>query len=247
MPRVKKQDPAYLQVSQYLRQRIQKGDLKPEAPVPSVRQLAAEWGIAKATAERAIATLRDEGLLESRPGIGMIVSSKRAMSSAEWLRNVRMNGQIYPSGQRSHKIVANLWPANEEIARALGTEVGETVVRRHRVTLANDEIISVSTSYLPGHFAEVAPPLLKMDRLDEGTIGCIEKFAGVTVVEVIDERSARAARPDEARELGVDEGAPVLAGRNWWLDEEGKVLEYGESIEPEGRWVRLQFTRDHGQ
>jgi DNA-binding GntR family transcriptional regulator len=244
MPRVKKQDPAYLQVSQYLRQKIHKGDLQPEAPVPSVRQLAADWGIAKATAERAIATLRDEGILESRPGIGMVVSSKRARSSAEWLRNIRMNGQIYPSGQRSHKIVAERWPANEEIARTLGTDVGDMLVRRHRVTLANDEIISTSTSYLPGRFARVAPPLLKPDRLDEGTIGCIEKLAGVTVVEVIDERSARAATSEEAHELGVAEGAPVLAGRNWWLDEGGNVIEYGESIEPEGRWIRLQFTRD---
>ncbi|MGW0247134.1 TetR/AcrR family transcriptional regulator C-terminal domain-containing protein [Nocardia goodfellowii] len=58
-----------------LRQRIRSGQLKPGDRVPSTRQLVRDWGVAMATASRALAILRDEGLVTTRTGSGTVVST----------------------------------------------------------------------------------------------------------------------------------------------------------------------------
>jgi AcrR family transcriptional regulator len=62
-----------LRVAGALRQRIVSGSLRPGERVPSTRQLVRDFGVAMATATRALAVLRDEGLVVSRPGSGTVV------------------------------------------------------------------------------------------------------------------------------------------------------------------------------
>lgn len=50
--------------------------------VPTIRQLAEEHGVAYATASKAVEMLRNEGLVESRPGRGTVVRSGGATSLA---------------------------------------------------------------------------------------------------------------------------------------------------------------------
>jgi DNA-binding transcriptional regulator YhcF (GntR family) len=63
----------YLRVAAALRHRITTGALRPGDRVPSTRQLVRDFGVAMATATRALAVLRDEGLVVSRPGSGTVV------------------------------------------------------------------------------------------------------------------------------------------------------------------------------
>jgi GntR family transcriptional regulator len=66
--------PVYRQVANILRARIVSGELPPNRPVPSETQIEAEFDIARATARKAIAVLRDEGLVETVPGRGSYVT-----------------------------------------------------------------------------------------------------------------------------------------------------------------------------
>ncbi len=63
------------QIAQELRRRIATGELKAGDRVTSARQLKKEWGVAIATASKALAMLRDDGLVRSVPGIGTVVVS----------------------------------------------------------------------------------------------------------------------------------------------------------------------------
>ncbi|MDT9686786.1 TetR/AcrR family transcriptional regulator C-terminal domain-containing protein [Streptomyces sp. P9(2023)] len=67
-------DPPYLRIVAAIRRRIADGELAPGDRVPSTRQIAREWGVALATATRALTTLRLEGLVEARPRIGTVVA-----------------------------------------------------------------------------------------------------------------------------------------------------------------------------
>lgn len=67
-------DPPYLRIVAAIRRRIADGELAPGDRVPSTRQIAAEWGVALATATKALTTLRLEGLVEARPRIGTVVA-----------------------------------------------------------------------------------------------------------------------------------------------------------------------------
>jgi len=69
-------DPPYRRIVTELRARILTGDLRPGDRVPSVRQIAQRWGVAAATATKVMATLRDEGLVETKVGSGTVVSAR---------------------------------------------------------------------------------------------------------------------------------------------------------------------------
>ena len=63
--------PLYQQVADVLRAQIRDGTLS--GRVPSVATIAQQYQVAKGTAERALAILRDEGLIRSVMGRGHFV------------------------------------------------------------------------------------------------------------------------------------------------------------------------------
>lgn len=69
-----------------LRQQIRSGDLAPGARVPSTRQLVTEWGVAMATASKALAALRTEGLTQVVPGVGTVVADRGRTGRVELSR-----------------------------------------------------------------------------------------------------------------------------------------------------------------
>ncbi|MGW5644690.1 TetR/AcrR family transcriptional regulator C-terminal domain-containing protein [Saccharopolyspora sp. NPDC003752] len=66
-------EPRYLAIAAELRRRIAQGEPAPGAKVPSTRRIAAEWGVAAATAAKALAALRQEGLIRAEPRSGYVV------------------------------------------------------------------------------------------------------------------------------------------------------------------------------
>ncbi len=62
------------QLARILRDKVQSGELT--GRVPSIRTLSQEYGVSTRTAERALRTLRDEGLLVALHGKGYYVARK---------------------------------------------------------------------------------------------------------------------------------------------------------------------------
>src|SRR5258706_11259807 len=69
-----REQPSYLRIVEDIRRRIASGDLRPGEPVPSARRITQDWGVALATATRALATLSAEGLTRSVPGVATVVA-----------------------------------------------------------------------------------------------------------------------------------------------------------------------------
>jgi DNA-binding transcriptional regulator YhcF (GntR family) len=61
-----------------LRARIAAGEFGPGDRVPSTRELTRQWGVAMATATKALSLLQDEGLLRSVRGVGTVVAARQA-------------------------------------------------------------------------------------------------------------------------------------------------------------------------
>ena len=68
--------PLYLQVADLLRRQIEDGALT--ARLPSVKSLSQEHGISHITAEKALAVLRDEGIIHSVIGKSYYIVERRA-------------------------------------------------------------------------------------------------------------------------------------------------------------------------
>jgi GntR family transcriptional regulator len=75
--------PAHEQVAFAAKKAIISGKLRPGDPFPSVRTLSKAVKIHFNTAQKVIAQLQQEGLLEVRPGIGTVVAQRPPAGRAE--------------------------------------------------------------------------------------------------------------------------------------------------------------------
>lgn len=66
----------YVVIAEELRGRITRGELPAGARVPSTRRLAADHGVAMATAAKALALLSQEGLVRAEPRSGTVVAGR---------------------------------------------------------------------------------------------------------------------------------------------------------------------------
>ncbi len=72
---VKSRKPIYEQLVESVKTSVVKGFMKPDEPLPSVRQLAGELAINPNTIQKAYAELERQGIVYSVPGKGSFVSS----------------------------------------------------------------------------------------------------------------------------------------------------------------------------
>jgi DNA-binding transcriptional regulator YhcF (GntR family) len=70
-------DPPYARIVAALREQIEAGELAPGDRVPSTREITRRWGVAMATATKALTALRQAGLVKAVPGIGTVVEHSR--------------------------------------------------------------------------------------------------------------------------------------------------------------------------
>lgn len=66
----------YVQLADILRRGIEDGTYPPDRALPSIRTLQQEYGIADGTIQKALAILKDEGLVHGVRGRGVFVTSR---------------------------------------------------------------------------------------------------------------------------------------------------------------------------
>ena len=65
--------PPYKQIAEIIRQRIASGQYSKGTRIPTESEMVETWEVARTTARRAIALLRDEGLVDTVPQRGTYV------------------------------------------------------------------------------------------------------------------------------------------------------------------------------
>lgn len=67
-------EPVWRQLAAIMRRRIRTGQIPPGRMIPSEKQCEQEFGVARGTCRKAVALLRDEGLVVTVPGRGSYVA-----------------------------------------------------------------------------------------------------------------------------------------------------------------------------
>lgn len=230
--------PAYMQVIARLKQRIEKGELRPGDLLPSDRELAETYGIARATAQKAVGALRAEGLAETVPGRGTRILDRPAplCQGKERLARARRTGSLWRPGETTSGHQAEIVPAPDDVARALDVEPGNPVIRRSRVFSDRTGIVAHSTSWIKEAVAESVPEVLAADRMPRLWQELYEERTGHRIVSRQDEVEARIATEDDLRMLGVEseETAAILVLTARFVSDEGPI-EYGVDLGAPGR------------
>ena len=68
--------PKHVQIAAELREQIKTGDLAPRLPIPSEPSLMQIYGVARDTARKAVAVLREEGYVTTVKGMGSFVRDR---------------------------------------------------------------------------------------------------------------------------------------------------------------------------
>lgn len=243
---IQRQQPEYLQVADALRDAIRAGEWPPGSVMPSEPELAARFGVTRATVNRAISVLRTEGLVRPERGRGTTVNELpviRREAVARQRRDVREAGQARGAfdGElrrlgltpRSDVDIDQV-PAPAEVARLLGIDEGTPVLARRRRMHANDTPVQLATSYLPLDIAAGTP----LASTDPGPGGTYSRLADLGHAPATYTETARVRPPgdDEARFLRMDPDQRVVTIQRTARTTAGRIVEVNEITLPAHQW-----------
>lgn len=242
MPEIESVLPKYLQIAGHLRDQIVRGDLKPGDEVPSERELAASWAVARPTAARALEVLRGQRLVESRRGAGTFVLAPQDVPRArERYARARDLGTMYGAAESVEFVATGIVTATGPVCDALLLPAGSLAVRRVRLLRGDSgRPIELSTSWFTTDLADVAPGLLEPQRLLGGTAKYIAEVTGRVSEYARDHVAARLATAEERRLLELARPAAVLAYRLVTYDAGDVPVQFDEASYPPDRWALHQ-------
>ncbi|MEO3976080.1 UTRA domain-containing protein [Streptomyces sp. CAU 1734] len=240
-PRIQRELPPFMQIANHFRQRIIDGEIGPDARLPSIAEISAEWGVATATAAKGIKQLQAEGYVRSSTQGTFADLGRKQTTGPDRLGMLRVGGTGMRPGERVEILDAGLVPAPEEVAEALGVDPGIPVIRRRRRYEDDEGVIALSTSWLPGELAESAPELLIPEPLPLMTFGFVEQRSGRRAVRRRDAVTLLPAPAEEAALLGAAADTPVLVMSNHYWDQQGSVTEYAVDLFGPGRRLSAEY------
>lgn len=210
--------PPYIQVADELRAAITSGAIAAGEKLPSSREIQDRFGVGSRTAQDAVKLLKEEGLVEGRPGAGVFVREQRPMIGisasyiapsedggwASWRSEAAKLGMV--GAQRLGDV--GVIEAPDEVALALRLEPRAQVVRRERTMLLDTVPVQLVTSYYPLSIAQ-GTALAEPAKIPRGAPALLAElgFPPVDCTEVV---TARMPTQAEGDLFDLARGVPVL-------------------------------------
>ncbi|MFJ8628891.1 GntR family transcriptional regulator [Kitasatospora sp. NPDC093550] len=246
MPRIEKPVPAFMQVTAHFRRQIQDGVLAEGAKLPTVAEIEREWGIARATAAKAIAQLQVEGLIYTSPRGSFVAGlGAKATSPKDRLDRYRRTGTLDANGEHHRVTAAELVVAPPYVAELFGLEHGAQVIRREFVTIEEKSLRALTVTWHDGALAEQVPELLATTSSSVGTrVAGLERAVG-TIANGEDFMHSRGSDARESSALGLPNGTGIGAMAWLWTtqrDGDTVLVEYGESCIPPRHTLSYSYS-----
>jgi len=218
--------PLYAQVREQLLQRISTGAWRPGQLIPNEFELAREMGVSQGTARKALDSLAADGLLVRRQGRGTFVVEHTPSDMLFRFFNLfDSDGNPIGPDSKSARIVRA--KATEVERKKLGLGATDDVIKIARVRTRNNRPFIVETLVLP---ASRFGLLEKLESIPNTLYDYFQKHFGITVARGDERIQAVAAGRNQAKLLGVDEGAPLLKLDRRMYDLDGNVIEWRVSV-----------------
>jgi DNA-binding transcriptional regulator YhcF (GntR family) len=155
-----KTDPPYLRIAAEIRRRIADGELAPGERVPSTRQVAAEWGVALATAAKALTALRQQGLVHARPRSGTVVALPEPARGGARSRATAASGPELSAERivRAAIDIADREGLDALSMRGVAARLGVSAMSPYRYVTSKDELVLMMTNAAFGEPGYPDPP-----------------------------------------------------------------------------------------
>ena len=199
--------PLYQQIAEDLLTQITEGRLEPGAMLPTEPELCDHYTVSRITIRNAMRELETRGYVSRQRGKGTFVSQSRIRREIGQL--ISFSREMQAQGRTPASRLLNLQhtAADSAIAASLSLRVGDPVWIVERLRLADDQVISCSTSYLNlPRDVYLTPPELST----EPSLWALLESKGVKIDQGETTVSAVLADLHYAELLEVAEGAPLL-------------------------------------
>jgi GntR family transcriptional regulator len=141
--------PLYLQIKEHLLAKIDAGTWPEEAMIPTEMELCEEYDVSKITVREAVKLLVRDGRLSRIPGKGTFITKQKIEQKLDrffsFTRWARQNG-LEPA---SRILKVETIPSDAHVARHLGIQERELVIRVERLRLGNNEPLMLEVIWVP--------------------------------------------------------------------------------------------------
>jgi GntR family transcriptional regulator len=223
--------PPYRQIAKRIRDQIVAGveGFRVGDKLPSTRELVEQEGVAKATVDKTMRALREDDLVVTRPGVGLVVKDHRRGDTPKdmFLRSTGLQQGIRLPSEQSEYLHCGYQDLPHEVADAMGLPRMSKAVCRSRLIKRSGSPVNVATSWFPYEFGERAPRLLQRKPIKGGTPRYLADVLGKHLSEGVDIVEAQEAGRQVGEWLHVHPGEPVMFIASRITDSEGGLIEYG--------------------
>ncbi len=235
--------PLYTQIKEILRDRILDGTYQAHEQMPSESELMETFGVSRITVRQALGDLQKEGLIFKIHGKGTYVSKPKAFQNIAELQGFgeAMSSMGYETYSRVVSQKAML--ANAAIAAKLNVKEGEEIHELRRVRYLNRAPISLDVTYVTKTLGE---RLAKEDLAHRDVFLIIENDLGIALGAAELQIESMLADDYLARQLKVEEGAPVLRIERLTFSADGRPIDFeylfyrGDAFQ-----YRMRIARTH--
>jgi GntR family transcriptional regulator len=218
-----------------IRALIEDGSLPPGAEAPGENEIMDKYGVSRTTARLALATLKAEGLIESRQGAKTRVrtfqpirrNATERLAKAVWGEGKAIWDVDIPDRPRAIDVVVDETnDAPQHILRVFGVEEGTRFCRRNRLYVVDGKPVMLSESHLLASVV-AGSRITETETGDGGTYACLAEL-GHAPVHFREEIRVRMPNPDEAKSLNLATGSPVICIARTAATADGEVVEINE-------------------
>ncbi len=216
--------PKYHQLAMILKKKIESGELNPQAPIPSERQLEEFYGVSRPTIRQAIELLIREGYLYREHGRGTFVMPQKLQKGM--LELTSFSEDLIKRGMKPGQVIIEMKEElpPEKIREKLDLSPEKRTLKIVRIRLGDGVPIGYQTSYL---LLEPGQSISRAELEASGSLYRILQEKLHIIPWAADETLEVAlATKEEADLLQVKEGAPLLLNERVLWSQERKAVEY---------------------
>ncbi|MFF4446597.1 GntR family transcriptional regulator [Streptomyces sp. NPDC001502] len=242
--------PKYQRIADALRAAIQAGEYGPGDRLPGENDLMAAYEVARMTARQALGVLQNEGLVEARKGAGVFVRAFKPLRRRGIQRLTHeqwgAGRSIWSDESEDRELVVDQIDVREEaadvrISDALGIPADARVWARSRRFVLDGKPVLFAMSYLPSDVVADSA----ITQVDTGPGGAYARLAelGHAPVHFREEIRSRMPSADEAEQLSLSMGTPVIHIVRTAFAQGGRVVEVNEMTLDSASYV-LEYDFD---
>jgi DNA-binding GntR family transcriptional regulator len=226
--------PKYAQVVGEIQKRIERGEYPAGSLLPSEHQLVADFGVSRPTIVKALASLRQDGWIDTQQGKGSFVRGRPALAGAERTRAAHAVLEV-PEAELSGELVqAGVKLAPPHVTALLGLDAGAKAFVRQRLMADEDGPVELASVWLPMELA-AGTSFSSPDLLDESIRHHLQARKKIRLDHAVERISARQPTGEEAELLQVPPGSAVLNVVVTAYDAAGRPVQVADIVLPGDR------------